>query len=148
MSHMILAPFRQEQILLQGCHHESMRAEMVARNLDGLRFSLPDDSREYMMSLGELLRTAAQRLRELADRAPLHPQRAPLVSDLLNVLLPCLQRTLRDVLRFYEDVGLSKEMRWRTMYHELLKETPGFDLAARFFLYIDFLSQLRALLTK
>jgi hypothetical protein len=70
------------------------------------------------------------------------------VLDHLNIILPSLSRSLRDITSHYEDTTLSKQNRWRKMYHVLTKEAEGILLPQRFALYNQFLYSLRALLTR
>jgi hypothetical protein len=66
----------------------------------------------------------------------------------LEVLLPCLGRTLKDIVTYYEDKTLSREIRWRKMYNKMTEEAGGLPLPQRFVLYNHFLTLLKQLLTK
>ncbi|KAI5466230.1 hypothetical protein BGZ63DRAFT_438061 [Mariannaea sp. PMI_226] len=134
--------------LLQGCYLEASRAEQVAFNLEGLRFSLPNPPHPHLSLVIEEIRISAQLLRELADQSQVHFTRVPVVLDYLEIILPCLSRSMRDIKSHYEDRTLTRENRWRKMYHTMTDEASGLPLQQRFILYNHFLTLLRELLTR
>jgi len=137
-----------ELTLIQGCGSEAERASIVASGLDQLRMALTESFHGHITTLVEEIRTSSRLLRELADRSQVHRSRVPVVLDHLNVLLPCLQRTLRDITGYYEDKTLSRETRWRKMYNKMTDEAAGLPLSQRFVLYNHFLALLKQLLTR
>ncbi|KAK5651732.1 hypothetical protein OQA88_11694 [Cercophora sp. LCS_1] len=134
--------------LLQGCCREAERADLVALGLDQLRAALPETLHGHIVMLSEEIRGTSRLLRDLADRSQVHYSRVPVVLDHLNVILPCLSRSLRDITTHYEDKTSSREIRWRKMYHKMTEEAGGLPLPQRFVLYNHFLSLLKQLLTK
>lgn len=134
--------------LLSGCCLEAERADVVAFHLEGLRNALLEPAHPHLSVTIEEIRTSAQLLRELADNSQVHFTRVPVVLDYLNIILPCLSRSLRDITAHYEDTSLSKENRWRKMYHKMTEEAGGLLLPQRFLLYNHFLTLLRELLTR
>jgi hypothetical protein len=137
-----------ETHLLLGCCREAERADLVALGLDQLRQMIPESFHGHMIALAEEIRCSSKLLRDLADRSQVHIARVPIVINYLNVVLPCLCRTLRDVTAYYEDKTLSREIRWRKMYNKMTEEAGGLPLPQRFVLYNHFLSLLRHLLTR
>lgn len=101
-----------------------------------------------MVALAEEIRRASQLLRDLADRSRVHASQAALVVNHLNVILPCLSKTLRDITARYEDKTVSRETRWRKMYHDMLQEAGGLPLPQRFMMYNHFLTLLLFLLVR
>nr|RBQ90033.1 hypothetical protein FVER53263_00841 [Fusarium verticillioides] len=91
---------------------------------------------------------SGQLLRELAEYSKVHFSRVPVVLDYLEIILPCLSRSLRDITTYYEDRTLTKENRWRKMYHSMTQEAGGLSLPQRFILYNRFLSLLGKLLLR
>lgn len=85
-------------------------------------------------------------LRELADRGHVHVSRVAAVTNHLNVVLPCLSKSLRDIAAHYDDKTVTRELRWRKMFHEMKKEADDMELLQRFQLYNAFLSLLVGLL--
>lgn len=102
----------------------------------------------HLVALTEEIRKSAKFLRDLADRGHVHHSRAPIVSNHLNVLLPCLSKSLRDITSRYDDKTISRELRWRKMYHDMVKESGGLGPPQRFMMYNDFLLQLLFLLVR
>ncbi|KAI0125493.1 hypothetical protein BJ170DRAFT_684761 [Xylariales sp. AK1849] len=134
--------------LLNGCCHEAERAERVGNGLEGLRNSLHDKFHPHLNGVIEEVHRTSRLLRDLADQSQVHMSRVPVVIDYLNVILPCLCKSLMDIREFYEDRSQSKERRWRTMYHSMGNELPGTTLPARFIMYNQYLQLLQLLLTK
>lgn len=101
-----------------------------------------------MVALIEEIRRSSQLLRELADHSRMHSSRAAIVVNHLNVILPCLSKTLRDITSYYEDKTMTRETRWRKMYHDMMKEAGGLCLHQRFLMYNHFLVLLVFLLVR
>ncbi|KAF2973406.1 hypothetical protein GQX73_g5 [Xylaria multiplex] len=120
--------------VLDGCCIEAERADRVGYCLQGLRNALPENLHSHLTAVIDQLQITSQLLRDLADKSQIHLSQVPVMIDYLNVILPCLCRTLRDIMGYYEDKFLSKEHRWRTMYHRLLNymltRDPNFDVNA------------------
>ncbi|KAI2621146.1 hypothetical protein GGR54DRAFT_647203 [Hypoxylon sp. NC1633] len=134
--------------LLNGCCLEADRAELVGFNLQGLRNALPESFHPHLNGIIEEIFNTSRSLRDLAEQTQIHLSQLPAVFDYLNVILPCLSKTLRDIMGFYEDKTMNKEHRWRTMYYKLGNELPGTTLPARFIMYNQFLRLLQDLLTR
>ncbi|KAI0908423.1 hypothetical protein F4823DRAFT_625574 [Ustulina deusta] len=134
--------------VLNGCCVEAERADRVGYCLQGLRNALPEHLHSHLTAVIEHLQITSQLLRDLADKSQVHLSQVPVMIDYLNVILPCLCRTLRDIMDYYEDKFLSKEHRWRTMYHNMSNELPGTTLPARFVMYNQFLGSLNFMLTR
>jgi hypothetical protein len=122
----------------------------VALQLEGLRFALgkEENSDVHIATIVDTIRACARLLRELADLSQIHQERIRIVLNHLNVILPCLSRTLRDITTYYEDRTLTKTNRWRTMYHKMAEEAEGMTLPHRFKLYNYFLKSLRDVLIR
>lgn len=134
--------------LLNGCCHEAERAARVAGSLLGLRNALPEKLHPHLTGVINHINITSVLLRDLADKSQVHISRAQVVMDYINTILPCLCKTLRDITAFYEDKTMTKEHRWRKMYHVMSNELPGTTLPARFILYNTFLGSLRDLLAR
>lgn len=134
--------------LLQGCCLEAERADRVTVQLLGLRNALGEGTHTHLLMTMEEVSISGQLLRELAEYSKVHFSRVPVVLDYLEILLPCLSRSLRDITTYYEDRTLTKENRWRKMYHSMTQEAGGLSLPQRFILYNRFLSLLRELLLR
>ncbi|ETS86912.1 hypothetical protein PFICI_00740 [Pestalotiopsis fici W106-1] len=132
--------------LLDGCCYEAERAERVAGSLEQLRQHLPPDMHAHLAGLITQIISTSHNLRDITDHSQVHMARVPWATDHLNILLPCLARTLRDIEGYYSNNGESRVNRWRRMYQEMGEELRGTPLPARFVLYNDYLNQLRFLL--
>lgn len=160
------APMLQNQ-LIHGCFLEAERADRVAQGtpgplpspyqcrlnlhisgLDGLRMVLSESYHGHMVALAEEIRKSAKLLRDLADRSYVHHSRAPIVSNHLNVILPCFSKSLRDITTRYDDKTISRENRWRKMYNDMVEESGGLGPPQRFMMYNGFLFQLLFLLVR
>ncbi|KUI66187.1 hypothetical protein VM1G_01514 [Cytospora mali] len=141
------APMPPKSQLLHGCFLEAERADRVARGLEALRSALKESYHGHMIAVIEEIRRSAAILRELADRSHVHVSRAPVVANHLNVVLPCMSKSLRDITGYYDDKTITRETRWRKMYHEMLEE-GGLPLPQRFMMYNHFLTLLLFLLTR
>ncbi|OHE92323.1 hypothetical protein CORC01_12385 [Colletotrichum orchidophilum] len=134
--------------LLQGCCLEAEHADIVSVSMEGLRMTLPEAFGGTITTLVDEIRKSGMMLRDLADRSQMHFNRVPILLNYLEILLPCLSRTLDDINKFYEDRTVSKDMRWRKMYHKMTQEANGLPLPQRFMLYNQFLDCLRYLLMR
>jgi len=138
----------EEYGLLAGCMREGQRAGFVAKRLDLLRNEVNESLHRHMLDTMEQIRNTSRLLIELFEKAYAHQHRIPVIVNYLYVLLPCVSRTLRDITTHYDNKALSKEIRWRTMYHEMTKEAGGIPMPARFAIYSNFITMLIQLLVR
>ncbi|RYP65135.1 hypothetical protein DL769_006414 [Monosporascus sp. CRB-8-3] len=136
------------QELLQGCHREAHRANIVAIQLQGLRAALPEHYYAHLDTLISEIHIGSKLLRDVGDQLLVHIPRVPQVIDYLNVLLPCLCKSLRDITTYYNDRTMTKEKRWRYLYNKMSAEHPGILLPARFSMYNQYLRFLLLLLAR
>jgi hypothetical protein len=137
-----------ETHLLLGCCREADRADVVAQGLDQLRAALAESFHSHLIALAGEIRGSSRLLRSLADRSQIHIARVPIMASYLNVVLPCLSRTLKDITAYYEDKTMHREIRWRKMYNKMTEQAGGLPLPQRFVLFNHFLSLLKQLLTR
>ncbi|KAH6625941.1 hypothetical protein B0J18DRAFT_126054 [Chaetomium sp. MPI-SDFR-AT-0129] len=148
MEQFALANIPVETQLLLTCCREADQAEIVACGLDQLRAALTESFHSHLIALAGEIRSSSRLLRSLADHSQMHFGRVPFIAVYLNVVLPCLSRTLKDITGFYEDKAMTREIRWRKMYNSMTEEAAGLPLPQRFVLYNYFLSLLKQLLTR
>lgn len=134
--------------LLRGCCLEAERSDVVSYQLEGWRNALNELSNPHLTAVIAEIKTGSRILRELADLSQVHRDRVPLILNPLNIVLPCLSRSLRDITAHYEDRTRQKLNRWRHMYHTMTNEAGGVSLPGRFMAYNQYLSCLRDLLTR
>ncbi|RYP44856.1 hypothetical protein DL768_008719 [Monosporascus sp. mg162] len=137
-----------EQELLGGCHREAHRANIVAIQLQGLRAALPEHYYAHLDTLIREIHIGSKLLRDIGDQLLVHIPRVPQVVDYLNILLPCLCKSLRDINTYYNDRTMTKEKRWRYLYNKMGAEHPGILLPARFSMYSQYLQLLLLLLAR
>ncbi|KAI1386803.1 uncharacterized protein F4822DRAFT_431671 [Hypoxylon trugodes] len=143
-----LAALQLSPQLLNGCFHEADRADLVGFHLQGLRNALPEKLHSHLNGIIGEIQNTSRLLRDLAEQAQINVAQLPTIFDYLNVILPCLCKTLMDIMSYYEDKSMDKEHRWRTMYHKMTNELPGTTLPARFIMYNQFLGLLEDLLRR
>ncbi|ESZ93609.1 hypothetical protein SBOR_5987 [Sclerotinia borealis F-4128] len=152
---------------LHGCWLEADRADSVATELLRIRsvlnpmtssssspssahatsLSAPSFDHEIITAILRHVEQTSRLLRDLHDLFPIYRLRVAIVIYYLTVILPCLQRTLRDMLEFLTCEDFSPRVKWALM-HERLNEQGGMSLALRFVMYGDFLVQLVRLLSR
>lgn len=137
-----------ETHLLLSCYREADQADIVAMGLDQLRAALSESFHGYLIALAGEIRDSSRLLRSLVDCAHVYITRVPFMTNYLSILLPCLSRTLKDIVMYYEEKTLSREIRWRKMYNKMTEEAGGLPLPQRFVLFNHFLSLLKQLLTR
>ncbi|MBE3045750.1 hypothetical protein IMZ48_25030 [Candidatus Bathyarchaeota archaeon] len=134
--------------LLHGCLREAEKCEMASYGIEGLRKTLPEHFHAHMSVLGEEIRASNRLLRDLVGRSQGHFARVPVILEYLNVILPCLGKTLHEIDGYIEDRSISKEIRWRKMYNQMTDEAGGIPLPQQFVLYNRFLTSVYQLLTR
>ena len=133
--------------LLHGCYVESLRSDDISLKFEGLRIAINEPRNSHLAAIITEIRRGGRRLRELADLAQVQRDRVPSVLTPLNIVLPCLSRTLRDMKRFYEDRTQSTVYRWRDMYHKMEGEA-GTPLIARFMTYNSYFGLLKDIIAR
>lgn len=134
--------------ILGSCCQEAMGADFVASCLDNLCSTLPDQMRPHIIASSDGLRMCGRLLRDIVGHSNIHYTRVPLALDYLDMLLPCLHRTIGDIRKYYDDSSLSKDIRWRTMYHKMTDEAGGIPLPQRFALFNQYLVLLDQMLIR
>lgn len=134
---------RYDVTLLAGSYVEAQRSDDVCHRLEGLRIVLDEPSNSLLAAVIVEIRLVAHRLREVGDLSQVYRDRFPLVWNSLNVLLPCLSRSLRDMTVHFEDRSRSKSSRWQNMYYAMAAEAEGLSLPARFATYNQFAALIR-----
>lgn len=93
-------------------------------------------SEDYHNPIQDLLReveSTSRLLRDLHDFFPVYRSRLPIVVYYLTVVLPCLCKTLREMLPFLE-ADLPVTTQWVLM-NERMSERGGMAIATRFVMY-------------
>lgn len=135
--------------VIVGVWQEAARCDKVAGLLTVLRDDLPEEYFEAITAVLREVESTSRLLRDFHDLYPIYKSRssAAYLAYYLQVLLPCLCKTLRDMVVYLDNPELNNRQRWSLLLSRL-DEQAGYTLAERFILYLDFLVQLIRLLSR
>jgi hypothetical protein len=88
-----------------GCWQEARRADQIAAMLLSLRTALEPEFYDNITAVLKEIESSSRLLRDLYDLFPTYRNRVPVVIYYLNVLLPSLQKTLRDMNIYLDNAG-------------------------------------------
>ena len=132
---------------LLGCWREAQRADKVADGLLKIRTTLDLEFYDQISAVLREVETTSRLLRDLYDLFPIYRSRVPIIVYYLNVILPSLQRTLKEMKLYLEHENLPARTQWSLM-SDRLNQQGGMTLAARFVMYVELLVQLVRLLSR
>jgi hypothetical protein len=132
---------------VSGCWWEARRCDLVAAALLRIRAALSLDFYNPITDLLREVESTSRLLRDLYDLFPVYKSSVPTLIYYLNVLLPCLCKTLRDMMIYIDNDALPPLTQW-ALVNERLAEQGGMSLTERFVMYIEFLVQLVRLLSR
>lgn len=130
-----------------GCWQEARRADKVADHLERIRSAVDLEFYDNITAVLRNVESTSRLLRDLYDLFPLYQPRVPLILYYLNVCLPSLCKTMREMMIFLDSKGLPPDRQWILMYDRLTDE-GGMSLETRFVMFVDLLVQLVRLLSK
>ncbi|KAH8805292.1 hypothetical protein F5884DRAFT_681119 [Xylogone sp. PMI_703] len=133
--------------MADGCWLEAQRTDLIARNIYHLRNALDLKFSEQTTALLRQIEITSRLLRDLYDLFPIYQSRVTILTYFLQVLIPCLERTLRDMRVYVDNKGLQPTQQW-TLMIERLGEQEGITIIQRFAMYNAFLVHLVQLLTR
>lgn len=131
---------------LFGCWQEARRADRVATELLRIRATTDLEYYDRITALLREVETTSRLLRDLHDLFPIYRDRVSIILYYLTIILPCLQKTLRDMMIYIDHGALPPYRQWELMI-DRLSDQGGMGLTPRFVMYIEFLVQLVRLLT-
>jgi hypothetical protein len=132
---------------LPGCWREAQRADKVAVQLVRIRKEIDSEFYDHITAVLREVESSSRLLRDLYDLFPIYKSRVPIILYYLNVILPSLCRTMKDMMLYLEHDQLSPRAQWTLMY-ERLGDQGGMSLAARFVMFVEGLVQLVRLLSR
>lgn len=135
-----------EEISL-GCWQEARRADLVASHLERLKEELGLGFYVHIAAVVREIESTSRLLRDLYDLFSIYFTRFPIVSYYLDIILPSIQRTLRDVMMYVDNDGLQPRSQWMLLL-DRMNNAAGLTLASRFVNYSRFLLQLVYLLSR
>lgn len=133
----------------QGCWREAQRADKVAIQLSRVRsqVGIHYELQEHITVVLREIESTSRLLRDLYDLFPIYTSRVPVILYYLNVVLPSLCKTCKDMMLFLEHRDLPPLSQWTLMY-ERIGEQGGVNLAQRFSMFNEALIQLVRLLSR
>lgn len=114
-----------------GCWWEAERCDRVATYLIRLRRDLNGEYDDEVTALLAGVESTSRILRDAHDLFPFYRPRVLLVLYYLHIVLPCLSRTLRDMMIYISHDELPPSRKWVLM-NERLSDQGGMPLASRF----------------
>ena len=132
---------------LLGCWREAERADKTAEGLTRLRAILDLEFYDQISAVLREVESTSRLLRDLYDLFPIYRSRVPIIVYYLNVILPSLQRTLKEMKLYLEHENLPARAQWSLMA-DRINQQGGMTLAARFVMYVELLVQLVRLLSR
>ena len=131
---------------LYGCWQEARRCDKISGRLRALQVEL-DEHYEHISALTTQVDKCSRILRDLFDLFPIYRSRVPLVLYYLQIILPTMCKTMRDMTIYIENDELPIHIQWRLM-DERLSSQGGTTLAQRFLMYCEALVQTVRLLSR
>lgn len=119
---------------LFGCWQEARRCDKIAMELSRIRSTTELEFWDRVTVLLREVESTSRLLRDLHDLFPIYKDRVPIVIYYLTVILPCLQKTLRDMLIYIDHDAIPAPMQWQLL-NERLNGQGGMGLAPRFSMY-------------
>lgn len=132
---------------LLGCWREAQRADKVAGHLLRIRNALHLEFYDHITAVLREVESSSRLLRDLYDLFPIYRARVPIIVYYLNVILPTLCKTLRDMVIYIDNTSLPERSQW-TLMNERMGDQGGMTLAARHVMYNEFFVQLIRLLSR
>ena len=117
------------EVECHGCWQEARRCDRVATEL--LRIRNSTDLWTPVTFLLREVETTSRLLRDLHDLFPIYRSRISIVVYYLTVILPCLQKTLRDIMIYIDHEAIPAPTQWELL-NQRLNDQGGMGLAPRF----------------
>jgi len=130
-----------------GCWREAERADLVSMQLTRLKDLLGLELYDHISTVLREVDNISRLLRDLYDLFPIYRSRFPLVEYYLDIVLPSVQRTFKDMMIYVDNEGLPPRTQWLMMI-DRMNDLAHLTLASRLVVYSDFLIQLITLLSR
>ncbi|EHK99211.1 hypothetical protein M7I_4893 [Glarea lozoyensis 74030] len=131
---------------LFGCWQEARRADKISARLLVIRTEL-DEHYEHISAVLKEVECSSRLLRDLYDLFPIYRSRVPMVLYYLQIILPTMCKTMRDMTIYIENDALTIKDQWVVMNNRLSAQ-GGMTLAQRFLMYCEALVQTVRLLSR
>jgi hypothetical protein len=131
------------------CWLEADRADDIAAALYGIQRRANAQIERDIRDVRRQIQDSSRLLRDLFDLVPFYSRRLPYVLDLLQVVQPCIARSLDDI-RYHvrNNREYTRERIWHNIRDDFRNQHPNVTLRDRFVLYNEFWIQLIQLLSR
>jgi hypothetical protein len=133
---------------LLACWREAERAFDIAAALHQIKNEVDILLVNEVAEVTRQIWLASKLLRDLFDLFPFYSERGHFLLDYLNIILPCLRRTLQDIRYHIGNYPTNSFERIWIDLDEDLQRQSDVSLRERFTLYNNFLVQLVQLLSR
>lgn len=139
------------------CWWKGHRAGQIAAAFYRIKQDVPRDSKDKadLSNIIRVLFKMESLLKDLSDLIRIYPGRVYLVSGFLSVLMPSLEKTMKDIWDHLGHRQPNLEKKWKLIAHNMMslemvgsRGSVGPSLHTRFINYERFLLQLQRLLSK
>ena len=117
-----------------GVWQEARRCDRAATELFRIRATIDLELWDSVSILLREVETTSRLLRDLHDLFHIYKSRVPIIIYYLTIILPCLQKTLRDMMIYINHDALQAPVQWGLL-NERLNDQGGMGLAPRFVMY-------------
>jgi hypothetical protein len=131
---------------LFGCWQEARRADKISARLLVIRTEL-EEHYDHISAVLKEVECSSRLLRDLYDLFPIYRSRVPMVLYYLQVILPTMCKSMRDMMIYIDNDALSTKVQWVLMTDRLSVQ-GGMTLAQRFSMYCEALIQTVRLLSR
>jgi hypothetical protein len=131
---------------LFGCWQEARRADKISSRLLVIRTEL-DEHYDHISAVLKEVECSSRLLRDLHDLFPIYRSRVSMVLYYLQIILPTMCKTMRDMTIYIENDELSTKLQWVLM-NDRMSAQGGTTLLQRFAMYCEALVQTVRLLSR
>ncbi|KAK0104621.1 hypothetical protein ONS95_004907 [Cadophora gregata] len=132
---------------LLGCWREAQRADKAVVQLLRIRAVLDLEFYDHITAVLREIESTSRLLRDLYDLFPIYRSRVPIIIYYLDVILPSLERTIKNMMVYIDNDAFPARTQW-TLTVERLGDQGGMSLPTVFVMYVEFLVQIVRLLSR
>ncbi|KAG4440300.1 hypothetical protein IFR05_004207 [Cadophora sp. M221] len=125
--------------VLLGAWREALRADKAVVHLLRIRTVLDLEFYDHITAVLREIESASRLLRDLYDLFPIYRSRVPIIVYYLDIILPSLERTIKNMMVYIDNDVFPARTQW-TLMVERLGDQGGMSLPTRFVMYVDLLT--------
>ncbi|KAL5313913.1 hypothetical protein ACEPPN_018336 [Leptodophora sp. 'Broadleaf-Isolate-01'] len=126
--------------VLLGAWREALRADKAVVQLLRIRTVLDLEFYDHITAVLREIESASRLLRDLYDLFPIYRSRVPIIIYYLDIILPSLERTIKNMMAYIDNDAFPARTQW-TLMVERLGDQGGMSLPTRFVIYLDAASE-------